>query len=73
MMDRKYGRCDECGELSAEITTWLESHVVTIPLGDGEPDDIEIPAPEGLNYRPFQKEGIAWAAPQPMSLPAPKT
>lgn len=55
-------------ELTFDMTSWLESHGVAIPEENDEPANIEIPAPEGLSYRPFQKEGITWAMGHPSTL-----
>jgi len=58
-------------ELTFEATVWLESHGIAVPEESDEPfdaDSIEVPAPEGMIYRAFQKEGIAWALDHPSTL-----
>ncbi len=59
--------------LSPTLLRWLERHEVDIPgmsvssideilnASRATETDITVPAPDGLEYRPFQKAGVAWA------------
>lgn len=46
----------------------LDGHVKTVEASKATDADIDVPAPDGLEYRPFQRGGIAYAIERPNTL-----
>lgn len=51
-----------------KATALLEGHVKTVEASKATDADISVPAPDGLEYRPFQRGGIAYAIERPNTL-----
>ena len=46
----------------------LDGHIKTVEASKASDADIDVPAPEGYEYRPFQRGGIAYAMARPNTL-----
>lgn len=49
------------GEAKARVENWIGARAKAVEASHALDVDIEIPAPDGLSYRPYQKAGIAFA------------
>jgi SWI/SNF-related matrix-associated actin-dependent regulator 1 of chromatin subfamily A len=56
---------DNC---DAEATALISGHVAIVESSKAADADIDVPAPEGLDYLPYQRGGIAYAMARPNTL-----
>jgi SWI/SNF-related matrix-associated actin-dependent regulator 1 of chromatin subfamily A len=56
-------------ELRKELEQEFGERVEKVEASKAADADIDIPRPEGLEYMPFQKAGIAYALDRPATLP----
>ena len=56
------------GMVEAKINAFLAEKEEKIEASRATSADIELPAPEGMEYLPFQKAGIAYALDRPSTL-----
>lgn len=59
---RLYSICDDAAKLA------LADHVKTVEASRAEDAEIDVAAPDGLSYLPFQRGGIAYAMSRPSTL-----